>query len=49
MTVEEMIEELMKCDPKSEVYSDQQYDEALLVQEVHADKSRSRVVLCLDC
>jgi len=48
MTVEELIEELMKCNPKSNVFADQQYDGESLVQGVMPDKSRDKVVLKLD-
>lgn len=48
MTVEELIEELMKCNPTSKVFADQQYDGESLIQEVMPDKSRDKVVLRLD-
>jgi hypothetical protein len=46
MTVEELIEELIKCCPQANVYS-QQYDDDLLIKEVMGDKSRNKVVLSL--
>ena len=48
MTVEEIIEWLMKCDPKAEVFADQEYEGESLVKEVMPDKRRNKVVLKLD-
>lgn len=48
MTIEELIDDLMKCDHKSEVLVDQEYKGLTEVKEVLIDKSRNRVVLRLD-